>query len=213
MNSEKKTKKNKKVLKGVLKNGNKKTKKNLKVNFEPNMDVIKYHKEDKANVKNKIKKEPIINKTKKKIKNEKIIKLEYNKYKKVKKNKLSRKGEVKKENYTQHAKDKYEKQKKDEKQNKDENNKKEKKFKEERKGNVELHPNEIKLQGRNNVVKKKMGIEIKEKRFINKEEVKKKSKKEKVYGYNFKVFSWDVIMLLGALIAPIYVYNDMVLNI
>ena len=43
----------------------------------------------------------------------------------------------------------------------------------------------------------------------------KKGKKnnEEESGETFGVFSWNVIMLVGAIIAPIFVYKDVMLNV
>lgn len=170
----KKGKKTKK-LKSVLKKGNKKTRKNLKVHFKEKADVVKYKDDEKANSKKEIKKEPIIDKPKNKIK------------------------------------------KKKKKSNKDINKNN---FKKERDSNTELHPNEIELQERNNKAKIKKGKKVKKQRFVKEDAVAdreinvKNVKKNKDGGKEpFGVFSWDVIMLLGAIIAPIYVYKDIMLNV
>ena len=190
MSSNFKNEKGKKTKKkGVLKRGNKKTKKNLKVHFKEKVGVVRYKNDEKANIKKKIETEPIIQKNNKK--NKKYIQIEHKKYKKMIKN-LNAKRARKKGNNDY--------------------------FEEDRKDNIELHPNEIKLQERNNKAKKKQGKKVKKQRFVNENSVedrvkKKKTKKKENSNEPFGVFSWDVIMLLGAIIAPIFVYNDMMLNI
>ena len=96
------------------------------------------------------------------------------------------------------------------------NKKEDNNFKNQRRDNTELHPNEIKLQQRNNQGKINNGKKVKKQRFVTDNTVEnrvKKVKKKKEKSEGFGVFSWDAIMLIGAIIAPIYVYRDIISNV
>ena len=91
-------------------------------------------------------------------------------------------------------------------------------FSKKRVNNTELHPNEIDLQMRNNNAKIKKGMKVKKQRFVKDYNIEKEKEKEEVKDIkkekeSFGAFSWDAIMLIGALIAPIYVYKDIILNV
>ena len=155
----------------------------MKVHFKEKAEVIKYKDDEKSNVKKEVKNEPISDKSKK----------------------LKRKKKDKGE-----KNDKNDKNEKNGKAN----------FKNDRKENVELHPNEINLKKRNNNAKKIKGKKVKNQRFANDNTVEDRVKKNKKgkknneeSGETFGVFSWNVIMLVGAIIAPIFVYKDVMLNV
>ena len=232
----KKGKKTKK-LKSSIKSGGKKTKK--KVHFKSKIKVIKFDNTKKTNIKNKLEEEPIFygkkaisrKKNKKKQKN-------VNSNNKIKKgDKLqvySNSNDEWCEGVVNYVKGKnvsvnfFTKNKpkdiltkiipinsKDIKfttSNKKEDNN----FKKQRHDNTELHPNEIKLQQRNNQGKINNGKKVKEQRFVSDNTLEnrvKKVKKKKEKSEEFGVFSWNVIMLVGAIIAPIFVYKDVMLNV
>lgn len=158
-------------------------------------------------------------------KTKKNLKVHFKEKAEVIKYKDDEKSNVKKEVKNEPISDKPKKLKRKKKDKGEKNDKNEKNgkanFKNDRKENVELHPNEINLQKKNNNAKKIKGKKVKNQRFVNDNTVEdrvKKNKKgkknnEEESGETFGVFSWNVIMLVGAIIAPIFVYKDVMLNV